>query len=119
MIFILKMVLVLSKQLQILLFVIMLLTACGPRDVLPEALPSLTSTPSVPVISLRVPTDLLNCALPYRSDSVWNLPINWNLALIHPSNKQMMEAFLKAIHGLVRIQANSRLIYILLITALH
>jgi len=93
MIFILKTVLVLSKQLQILLFVIMLLTACGPRDVLPEALPSLTSTPSVPVISLRVPTDLLNCALPYRSDSIWNLPINWNLARIHPSNKQMMEAF--------------------------
>lgn len=36
---------------------------------------------------------ILGCDPPYASDSIWNLPIDWRNARIHPQSNQMMESF--------------------------
>lgn len=33
------------------------------------------------------------CVQPYAESSIWNEPINWSAARIHPDSKKMMEAF--------------------------
>src|ERR1041384_1447528 len=35
------------------------------------------------------------CRRPYKDSSVWNLPIDWSIAKIHPMNDLMMAAFFK------------------------
>jgi len=35
------------------------------------------------------------CRRPYRDSSIWNTPIDWSIAKIHPMNDLMMEAFFK------------------------
>ena len=55
---------------------------------------------SVPSNSNRVPTATLPvsdafCERPYQKDSIWNTPIDWSIAKIHPMSDQMLEAFFK------------------------
>lgn len=42
-----------------------------------------------------LPVDALGCASPYPADSLWNTPIDWGRARIHPLSAQMMAAFFK------------------------
>jgi hypothetical protein len=35
------------------------------------------------------------CKRPYTQDSVWNIPLDWSRANIHPDNAKMMDAFFK------------------------
>ncbi|MBI5842262.1 MAG: hypothetical protein HZB19_19420 [Chloroflexi bacterium] len=37
-----------------------------------------------------------NCTRPYTADSIWNVPIDWSLAKIHPENEAMMDAFFES-----------------------
>ncbi|NCP86504.1 hypothetical protein GW781_09405 [bacterium] len=42
------------------------------------------------------PADILTfCKRPYQETSIWNTPINWVTARIHPDSSQMMSAFFK------------------------
>jgi hypothetical protein len=54
-------------------------------------------TPSVAVNSpTPVPeVDTAFCERPYRDSSIWNTPIDWSIAKIHPMNTLMMDAFFK------------------------
>ena len=91
----------LSKLLRIFWLVIVFVPACG-TGFLPSE-PFETNTPQIPsseviptkisLTPLREPADLLDCALPYTSDSIWNTPIDWDAAHIHPSSETMLDAF--------------------------
>ena len=35
------------------------------------------------------------CERPYRGSSIWNIPIDWSIAKVHPMNDLMMKAFFK------------------------
>lgn len=35
------------------------------------------------------------CERPYSPTSIWNLPINWNIAQVHPQSDRMRDAFFK------------------------
>lgn len=119
-----KAVVDLSKLFQVLWLATLFVSACGTgfrppqpfeaND--PQILPSETIPTNLSIVPLKKQVDLLDCALPYTSVSIWNTPIDWNSMSIHPSNEQMMDAFFQVIHGLGRIQASMRLIFILLIT---
>lgn len=39
-----------------------------------------------------------SCFRPYTDDSIWNTPLDWNKAKIHPENDSMMAEFFKAIN---------------------
>lgn len=54
------------------------------------------STVMVPPFSTPVPTmkaEDVSCERPYQDLSLWNVPIDWSIAKIHPMNDRMMEAF--------------------------
>lgn len=56
----------------------------------PSPTPSHTSVPSsTPSASLAF------CERPYPDSSIWNTPIDWSIAKIHPMNDVMMSAFFK------------------------
>src|ERR1044072_1660827 len=38
------------------------------------------------------------CKRPYQDSSIWNIPIDWSIAKIHPMNDLMMSAFFKDSH---------------------
>ncbi len=54
----------------------------------PTALANLPST-SVPAVKYA------SCERPYQESSIWNIPIDWSLARIHPMSDLMMKAFFK------------------------
>ncbi len=61
-----------------------------------------SSTPSLPTEISPTTTPAISletwCERPYSDTSIWNLPIDWSLARIHPDSDQMMQAFF-ADHG--------------------
>jgi hypothetical protein len=51
-----------------------------------------------PIATLLPPTrtttaEDISCKRPYPHSSIWNVPIDWSVAKIHPMNNRMMEAF--------------------------
>jgi hypothetical protein len=44
------------------------------------------------------PLDLSGCFRPYTVDSIWNVPLDWTRAKIHPDNAAMINAFLGQSH---------------------
>lgn len=40
--------------------------------------------------------DPSNCVRPYTDNSIWNVPIDWKIAKIHPQSNQMMTAFFES-----------------------
>jgi hypothetical protein len=52
-------------------------------------LPSSTPVPTVEV-------EEIPCERPYPDSSIWNVPLDWSIAKIHPMNDLMMEAFFKS-----------------------
>jgi hypothetical protein len=58
--------------------------------------PTATATPTPTNTPTPQPyPDLLACERPYTEDSVWNAPIDWGTAKIHPNSTEMMNDFLK------------------------
>lgn len=70
------------------------LTACVPEET-PEAAASATSSANdATATAIPVPTssdDL--CKRPYTDSSIWNVPIDWANAGVHPQSELMMSAF--------------------------
>jgi hypothetical protein len=54
--------------------------------------PSYQPTPSETPMSV----DDTSCRRPYPDESIWNVPINWSIASIHPMSDGMMDAFFKS-----------------------
>ncbi|MBI5296228.1 MAG: hypothetical protein HY869_12205 [Chloroflexi bacterium] len=48
-----------------------------------------------PATATPQPADPLHCEAPYSEDSLWNTPIDWQRARIHPLSDKMMAAFFK------------------------
>jgi hypothetical protein len=40
--------------------------------------------------------DPSTCIRPYADNSIWNVPLDWKIAKIHPQNDQMMQAFFES-----------------------
>src|SRR5215216_3348655 len=38
----------------------------------------------------------ISCKRPYPDSSIWNVPLDWSIAKIHPMNDLMMSAFFKS-----------------------
>lgn len=57
---------------------------------------SVPTTPFNEHLPSPVPTvDEALCKRPYQDSSIWNIPIDWSIAKIHPMNDLMMAAFFK------------------------
>ncbi|HEY9526768.1 MAG TPA: hypothetical protein VIR02_06785, partial [Anaerolineales bacterium] len=61
----------------------------------PPAAPTSPSTSS-PSITPGVPLDETSCERPYPDTSIWNVPLDWSIAKIHPMNDLMMRAFFES-----------------------
>ncbi len=53
------------------------------------------STALAPTAKPTINANAVFCERPYQSSSIWNIPIDWSLAKIHPMNDLMMKAFFK------------------------
>ncbi|HUF00220.1 MAG TPA: hypothetical protein VMN99_13260, partial [Anaerolineales bacterium] len=51
--------------------------------------PSATPGTATPVAKVEDPT----CKRPYPDSSIWNIPLDWSIAKIHPMSDLMMNAF--------------------------
>ena len=52
--------------------------------------PSATATPEAPVVAEEPEA---SCKRPYPDSSIWNVPLDWSIAKIHPMSDLMMQAF--------------------------
>lgn len=51
------------------------------------------STPSVTIVP---PVEGASCKRPYPDSSIWNVPLDWSMAKIHPMSDLMMSAFFES-----------------------
>lgn len=56
---------------------------------------TILSPSAVPLSTPQPTTNTAFCERPYGDSSIWNIPIDWSIAKIHPMNDLMMEAFFK------------------------
>ncbi|MBI3176010.1 MAG: hypothetical protein HYZ25_20000 [Chloroflexi bacterium] len=76
-------------------WLLLLVSACAPTaSEAPVIAPSPTVT-AIPIPLTEIPAEQIFCAPPYAQDSIWNTPIDWQVARIHPQSNQMMAAFFK------------------------
>lgn len=85
----------------IILLVVSRVQQAENQDVMPlSPTPSARPFPTEPLVteptstSTSTPADPL-CERPYEDSSIWNIPIDWSVARIHPMNDVMMGAFFK------------------------
>ena len=76
-----------------------LIISCTPQPVNKQVnknadLPSPTALANPPSTSVPAVKDV-SCERPYQDSSIWNIPIDWSIAKIHPMNDLMMRAFFK------------------------
>lgn len=62
-----------------------------PLSPTPSAIPSIPSPTSLPATPIKE----VFCERPYQASSIWNIPIDWSIAGIHPLSDLMMDAFFK------------------------
>ena len=61
-----------------------------------DATPASTKSPMATALVPTIPTAAVGdsaCARPYPDSSIWNVPIDWSIAKIHPTSDSMMAAF--------------------------
>src|SRR6266487_279690 len=64
------------------------------RELANKNIDSLSSTPSVGLVPTAVSaSNQTFCKRPYQDSSIWNIPIDWSIAKIHPMSNLMMNAF--------------------------
>jgi hypothetical protein len=61
----------------------------GVRDHIPSSFASVPSPTPLPEASAQETA----CQRPYPDSSIWNVPLDWSVAKIHPMSDQMMNAF--------------------------
>src|SRR6266498_506290 len=60
---------------------------------IPSSGPSLTSIPARPLPTSIPEGKNAFCERPYQNSSIWNVPIDWSVAKVHPMSDLMMAAF--------------------------
>jgi hypothetical protein len=58
-----------------------------------ENVTSTPTNPSKPSETPARPVDEASCRRPYPDESIWNVPVDWTIAKIHPMSDLMMNAF--------------------------
>jgi hypothetical protein len=80
-----------------LLLVLRTLQVASPDVAVTEVVQTSTVTvlpSSTPVVTME--PDDVSCERPYPGSSIWNVPIDWSIAKIHPMSDLMMSAFFKS-----------------------
>ncbi len=70
------------------------LTRPGADDVVKT--PILPSTTTMPLVTPVATIEEISCKRPYPASSIWNVPLDWSIAKIHPMNDLMISAFFKS-----------------------
>jgi hypothetical protein len=70
---------------------IVILRTRSTRPGVEESPPAAPTSPST-----GAPLDETSCERPYPDTSIWNVPLDWSIAKIHPMNDLMMRAFFKS-----------------------
>ena len=86
---------IMKKSFFLILLICLLVTSCSPNEN-PSSVETEQHLNGVDFNLSPQPTSLANgmgCALPYTKTSIWNVPIDWSKAKIHPDSKKMMDAF--------------------------
>ena len=77
-------------------WLLLLASACAPTATgAPVVVVPSPTARATPVPPTEMPAERTFCAPPYAQDSIWNTPIDWQVARIHPQSNQMMAAFFK------------------------
>lgn len=71
-------------------FIPFFITSCSSEGV--TGIQIMASTVE-PASSESNAASVVQCERPYTKDSIWNMPIDWSKAKIHPNNDLMMDAF--------------------------
>src|SRR5688572_4138014 len=58
--------------------------------------PTVPSVASTPAVTPVVTVEETSCRRPYADTSIWNVPIDWSIAKLHPMNDLLMSAFFKS-----------------------
>jgi hypothetical protein len=94
-----------KKHLLLYLVLFGLTTACapvsldGPVAFVPStAVSEAVNTPTAEATPAPTNPSLSQCDPPYSEDSIWNTPIDWQAAKIHPKSDQMVAALFKRDH---------------------
>lgn len=74
-----------------------LTSSCSPRST-NEPAPNPPGPSAAPTASLDATLEQVSCERPYQESSIWNVPIDWESAQIHPMSKLMMAAFFEDHH---------------------
>jgi len=77
------------KLILLTLFFAIGLFACKPG----EEIPPIIEKPEISEPVVEAPD---KCNRPYAKDSIWNVPINWGIAKIHPDSDAMVDAFFES-----------------------
>ncbi len=86
---------IMKKSFFLILLICLLVTSCSPNEN-PSSVETEQHLNGVDFNLSPQPTSLANgmgCALPYTKTSIWNVPVDWSKAKIHPDSKKMMDAF--------------------------
>jgi hypothetical protein len=78
---------------------IMVWTSLDARRPVSQATPPATVTPApsmIPESTEGSAIDIAACGRPYPSTSVWNVPLDWSVAKIHPESDLMLRAFFES-----------------------
>lgn len=71
-----------------------LLASCLPGEMFGQAAPSPSPGNEATATPVPIPTKPEGwCKRPYADSSIWNVPIDWGIARVHPQNQNMMAAF--------------------------
>ncbi|HSB00246.1 MAG TPA: hypothetical protein VLE49_06320 [Anaerolineales bacterium] len=86
------------RSFAVIVFIGFLISSCLPRPVNKPV--NRNVDPSLPAPTSRLSTSVpaendVFCERPYQDSSVWNTPIDWSIARIHPMSDLMMNAFFK------------------------
>jgi len=54
---------------------------------------AVAGSPAGPAPVTPAPTEAVFCERPYADSSIWNIPIDWAVAQVHPQSDAMMDAF--------------------------
>lgn len=78
------------------LFLVIVLYNTQPTRPNPEIATNTPSSPSTPTDTPTSPVEETSCKRPYPDESIWNVPIDWSIARIHPMSDLMMNAFFES-----------------------
>lgn len=83
----------------VIISIVFLVTSCASQPANAPVSENVdSSSPTVPASPRSTSVPAVNdvfCERPYPDSSIWNVPIDWSIARIHPKSNSMMDAFFK------------------------